>query len=234
MLPELTLIAGADISFVKADDSIAVVCISILNFKDLSLVHSICKKSLYYIIIFTVTVPQPYIPGFLAFREAPALLSCLETLKAESPQFYPQLLCVDGNGTLHPRRFGSACHIGVLADLTTIGIAKNFLEIKNEGLLMKDVKIKAKELKAKGDYFDLVGSATSFIYGAALRSSDAASNPIFVSPGHRITLRSAISVVDKITKFRVPEPIRWADFLSREWIRKNLSSTKGEEHEEIL
>ncbi|KAJ6373429.1 hypothetical protein OIU76_027716 [Salix suchowensis] len=67
----------------------------------------------------------PYIPSFLAFREAPILLQLLQKMKNSGNPFYPQLLLVDGNGLLHPRGFGLACHLGVLANIPAIGIGKN-------------------------------------------------------------------------------------------------------------
>lgn len=67
---------------------------------------------------------EPYIPGFLAFREVPHLLACFRELGEE---FRPQVVLVDGNGVLHPRGFGLASHLGVLLDLPTIGVGKNLL-----------------------------------------------------------------------------------------------------------
>lgn len=67
---------------------------------------------------------EPYIPGFLAFREVPHLLSCFRKLGED---FQPQVVLVDGNGVLHPRGFGLASHLGVLLGLPTIGVGKNLL-----------------------------------------------------------------------------------------------------------
>ncbi|XP_075640783.1 uncharacterized protein LOC142612571 isoform X2 [Castanea sativa] len=114
----LRYVGGVDISFSKEDTSVACGTLVVLDIQsqDLRVVYHD-----YYLVTLTV----PYVPGFLAFREAPVLLELLERMKKNASPFYPQVLMVDGNGILHPRGFGLACHLGVLADLPTIGIGKN-------------------------------------------------------------------------------------------------------------
>ncbi|KAK4559201.1 hypothetical protein RGQ29_008447 [Quercus rubra] len=114
----LRYVGGVDISFSKEDTSVACGTLVVLDIQsqDLQVVYHD-----YYLVTLTV----PYVPGFLAFREAPVLLELLERMKKNASPFYPQVLMVDGNGILHPRGFGLACHLGVLADLPTIGIGKN-------------------------------------------------------------------------------------------------------------
>ncbi|XP_022997458.1 endonuclease V isoform X2 [Cucurbita maxima] len=112
----LKYVGGVDISFLKEDSSVACGTLVVLNLQTLQVVYE--DFSL-------VTVQVPYVPGFLAFREAPVLLELLERMKKRDPHLYPQLLLVDGNGILHPRGFGLASHLGVLANLPTIGIGKN-------------------------------------------------------------------------------------------------------------
>lgn len=130
-----------------------------------------------------------------------------------------------GNGLLHPRQFGIASHLGVLCDTPTIGVAKNFLVIPSEFDDMAAIKSQYKEaLHKKGDDFKLVGATSGSIYGTALRTSDNAVNPVFVSQGHLITLETAIKVVlATCPKHRIPEPIRAADLESRAYIRTNSS-----------
>ncbi|RCI01960.1 hypothetical protein CU098_000967, partial [Rhizopus stolonifer] len=83
------------------------------------------------------------------------------------------------NGLLHPRKFGIASHLGVLSDTPTIGVAKNFLAIPSEFDDLNEIKkaYKSKLLK-KGDIYTLIGSATQSVYGAAVRTSDSAPNPV--------------------------------------------------------
>ncbi|KAJ2961877.1 hypothetical protein NQZ79_g2848 [Umbelopsis isabellina] len=211
-IDQLKYIGGVDLSFPLNDNEHAVACLVVLDYPSMTLVHSSFKQ---------VVLTLPYIPGYLAFREVEPLLALLNDLKAASPDIYPQVILVDGNGVLHPRQFGLACHLGVLSDTPCIGIAKNFLHIPQEGTAMEmaDVKSRCKNaLQKRGDTVDLVGSS-GFKYGAALRASDSAKNPVFVSQGHRIDLPTAIHVVLTCSKFKNAEPIRMADGLSRQYIR---------------
>lgn len=126
-----------------------------------------------------------------------------------------------GNGLLHPRQFGIASHLGVLSDLPTIGVAKTFLRIPGELDNVSEIKNEYKKvLKKKGDYMNLIGTASGTAYGCALRTSDNATNPVFVSQGHRISLQTSIKVVLALCpQYRIPEPIRAADLESRAYIR---------------
>ena len=115
----------------------------------------------------TVKLKLPYIAGFLAFREVEPILELLKTLKKTNSNIYPQIVIVDGNGTLHPRRFGLASHLGVLADIPTIGVAKNFLQIDDgENLTMINVKSMAKKRLNKGGDTYLLEGKSGVIWGA--------------------------------------------------------------------
>lgn len=128
---------------------------------------------------------------------------------------------------MHPRKFGIASHLGVLCHTPTIGVAKNFLVIPTEFDDMHKVKENYKKvLLKKGDEYILVGDKSKDVYGSALRTSDKAINPVFVSQGHRISLKTAVKVVlATCPKHRIPEPIRAADLESRAFIRNNQSIT---------
>ncbi|RKP09482.1 endonuclease V-domain-containing protein [Thamnocephalis sphaerospora] len=215
----LERVAGVDLSFYEDDDRHAVAALVVLSFPDMAVLYQDFTR---------VELHHPYKAGFLAFREAPPLLSLLQKLKIQAPELWPQILLVDGNGTLHPRRFGLACHLGVLADLPTIGIGKNFLQIRDEGdqLTMETVKRTARaSLQRGGQWFALTGSSGA-VYGAAVRSLDSTQNPIFVSTGHRIALASAVAVALRCCRYRVPEPVRQADQLSRAYIRQTRVAAK--------
>ncbi|KAK4742952.1 hypothetical protein SAY87_000953 [Trapa incisa] len=205
----LKYVGGVDVSYCKDDPSLACAALVVLILPTLQVVHQ--EYSL-------VRLGVPYIPGFLAFREAPVLLQLLEKVKANSPHFYPQqLIFVDGNGILHPQGFGLACHLGVLADCPTIGIGKNLHHV--DGLTLNNVK---QLLGAKPDLnlVTLTGSS-GIIWGAALRSSPRSMRPMFISTGHRISLDTAITIVQMICRYRIPEPIRQADIRSREYLQKH-------------
>ncbi|XP_076117569.1 endonuclease V-like [Mytilus galloprovincialis] len=211
------LIGGVDISFVKGDHVNACAALIVLNFPQLEVVYEDCQM---------IKLTAPYIPGFLAFREAYLLEEMYNKLKKTQPQYVPQVIMVDGNGILHPRGFGLACHLGVLLDTPCIGVAKNLFQvdgIENDD----DHQLKIKQLSKGGDTFKLVGTSCK-VLGKALRSCDSAPNPIYISTGHKITLDSAVELVYKCCKQRVPEPTRQADIKSREYLRVSF----GSEHEE--
>jgi len=134
----------------------------------------------------------PYVPGLLSFREAPALLAAARKLRTE-----PDVLMLDGQGLAHPRRFGLACHVGILLDRPTLGCAKSLLcgEHAEPGLR--------------------VGSARPILHngetvGVALRTQRGV-KPVYISVGHRITLEDAVRVaLDCGTRYRLPEPTRLA------------------------
>ncbi|NGO38089.1 endonuclease V [Limisphaera ngatamarikiensis] len=139
----------------------------------------------------------PYIPGLLSFREAPALLAALDKVRHS-----PDLLLCDGQGVAHPRRFGLACHLGVLCDLPAIGCAKS--------RLIGQATDPPPEPGAWSLLLD-----NDEIVGAVVRTR-AGSRPVYVSVGHRCTLDDAIRVVLSCCGgHRLPEPTYWADRLSR-------------------
>ncbi|CAG8489824.1 13920_t:CDS:2 [Ambispora leptoticha] len=208
----LDFVGGVDISFVQENEEDAVASLVVLKFPELEVIYEDFKS---------VKLKLPYIPGFLAFREVKPLVDLISTLKTTRPEIYPKVIFVDGNGILHPRRFGLACHLGVLVNVPTIGVGKNFLQINDDGdqLTMTHVKEQCKVLLGKGgDVYYLRGDSGQY-WGAAVRSLDNTTNPIFVSVGHRISLDTAIQVVLKCCRYRIPEPTRQADIRSREFIR---------------
>ena len=134
----------------------------------------------------------PYIPGLLSFREAPLTVAVLEKMSLT-----PDLVIVDGQGILHPRRFGLASHLGLLLDTPTIGCAKS--------LLCGEYQQPAVEA---GDYSHVVDKGE--VIGAALRTK-AGTNPVYVSIGHKIDLDSAMHWVMQCCRgYRIPEPTRLA------------------------
>jgi deoxyinosine 3'endonuclease (endonuclease V) len=146
----------------------------------------------------------------------PVLLFLFDQLHKNRPELWPQLLLVDGNGILHQNQCGLACHIGVLLDIPTVGVGKTLFYV--DGLSKDKVKLQCeKEIKKAGDCSLLVGESGR-VWAAAVRNSEGAVNPIFVSVGHRIELAMAVRCVFKLSLFRVVEPIRVADKRSRELV----------------
>jgi deoxyribonuclease V len=139
----------------------------------------------------------PYVPGYLSFREAPPALRALACLAAP-----PDLLIVDGQGRAHPRRFGLACHLGVLTSLPTIGVAKSRL-----------VGTHQEPAPARGAREPLLDRDEAI--GTVLRTR-ARVRPLYVSIGHRVTLADAERwTLALCGRWRVPEPTRLADLLSK-------------------
>jgi deoxyribonuclease V len=143
----------------------------------------------------------PYVPGLLAFREAPILLAVLERLHTPVG-----LLLCDGQGIAHPRRCGVACHLGVSTGIPAIGCAKNHLtgEHREPG-------------PRRGDRAPLVENGD--VLGHALRTQDGV-RPVYVSPGHRIGVDQAADLVMLLCRTaRLPDPLRRADHISRQALR---------------
>lgn len=179
-------VAGTDVGF-EDNYQITKAAVVVLQFPGLELVESQVVR---------LPTVFPYIPGFLSFREVPALLQAFEQLT-----ILPDLILCDGQGLAHPRRFGLACHLGVLLDRPTIGVAKSRL-----------VGTHADVAATKGSYEWLYDGED--VIGAVLRSRDRV-KPIYVSIGHRISLETAMQFVWQcLTKYRLPETTRWADRLA--------------------
>jgi deoxyribonuclease V len=141
-------------------------------------------------------VDFPYIPGLLSFREGPVILEALAKLTPA-----PDLLIVDGHGIAHPRRFGLACHIGLLADIPSIGCAKTRL-----------LGAYDEPGPERGSFSYLIDQGE--IIGAVLRTRRNV-KPVFVSIGHKVNLKECIEFVLNCCRgYRLPETTRRADRLS--------------------
>jgi deoxyribonuclease V len=151
----------------------------------------------------------PYVPGLLSFREAPALLAALRKLRRA-----PEVLMCDGHGLAHPRRFGIACHLGVLADLPSVGCAKSRLIGSHRDPAAR-----------RGSRQPLRDGGESV--GAVLRTRSGV-KPVFVSVGHRCDLASAERLVLACgARYRLPEPTRLADQLVAAAKRGEVSASRG-------
>ncbi|XP_061233418.1 endonuclease V [Neopsephotus bourkii] len=211
--PGLERVGGVDLSYMKGDESSACASLVVLSYPALEVLYEDCRM---------VAVSAPYVAGFLAFREVPFLVEAVQRLQQEEPKLKPQVLLVDGNGLLHPRGFGVACHLGVLTDLPCIGVAKNLLQV--DGLAKDELhREQIRSLQREGDTFPLTG-ASGRLLGMVLRSCNNSSKPLYVSVGHRVCLGTAVRLVQSCCRYRIPEPIRQADIRSREYIRKQLCS----------
>lgn len=178
-------IAGADISFNKFSETVYA-GIVVLSLPDLRIIESAGVRSV---------AKFPYVPGLLSFREAPSLLDAWEKLRTK-----PDVLMLDGQGIAHPRRFGIACHVGLLLNWPTIGCAKSIL-VGRYGELGLEAGSRS-PLVDKGEQV-----------GVALRTKNKVA-PVYVSPGHLIDLDSSVDLVLRsTTKYRLPETTRQAHLL---------------------
>lgn len=183
-LKKIETIGGADISFRGKE---AQVCICVLDFKSLRLIE---KK------IYRVYVKFPYIPGYLSFREGPAILEGIFNLNTPYDCFI-----FDGNGILHPKNLGLATFLGIILRKPTIGCAKSLLlgRYKSPG-------------KTKGNFSYI--KYKKRILGAAVRTRSQVKE-VYVSCGWGISLKRAIEVVLATSKYRIPEPSRLAHIYSK-------------------
>jgi len=155
----------------------------------------------------------PYVPGFLSFREAPAAVAAIEQLRVR-----PDLLICDGQGIAHPRRFGIACHVGLLTGIPAIGCAKSLLVGRHAPV--PDERGASVPLMHRGEQV-----------GVVLRTRPR-TKPLFISVGHRISLATAIEyVMSCTTKYRLPETTRAADGLAS---HGRVPMIAGEEQQRLL
>jgi len=167
---------------------------AVLDFDSLSLVESQVAR---------LKTQFPYIPTLLSFREVPPAFSAIRKLQTQ-----PDVFLVDGHGIAHPYRLGFAAHLGLVIDRPTIGVAKNLLCGKTEPIRNWGWA----PVKDKGETI-----------GAAVVTRPR-QKPIYVSVGHRVSLKRAIDIVMRCTQTgRIPEPIRKAHMIATEEKRNNLT-----------
>lgn len=182
------LIGGADVGFEQGGE-VTRAAMVLLKYPTLELVEYQVAR---------IATTMPYIPGFLSFRETPALMAAWQQLSHK-----PDLLFVDGHGISHPRRLGVASHFGLLVDVPTIGVAKKRLCGKYE--------LPSSEVGALAPLMDK-DEQLAWVWRSKARC-----NPLFISTGHRVSLQSALGWVQRCTQgSRLPEPTRWADAVASE------------------
>ncbi|MFE9560689.1 endonuclease V [Streptomyces sp. NPDC006487] len=187
------LIAGVDVAYDDERDLVAAAAV-VLDAATLEVVEEATSVG---------RVSFPYVPGLLAFRELPTVLAALESLTVT-----PGLVVCDGYGLAHPRRFGLACHLGVVTGLPAIGVAKNPFTFTYE------------EPGARRGDLSLLRAPDGEVVGRALRTQDGI-KPVYVSVGHRVSLDNACAHALALSpRFRIPETTRHADSLCRRALRE--------------
>ncbi len=190
---EVKLVAGVDVAYSKENDRL-IAAVVILDADTLEVIETATVKD---------KEQFPYIPGLFSFRELPSLIKAFAKLNHT-----PDLVVCDGQGYAHPRRFGLACHLGVIFDVPAIGCGKNRLLGEHSDLDSK-----------RGSIAPLIDNGE--VVGNVLRTQTDI-NPIYVSIGHRISLTTASEWVVKLSPmYRLPETTRQSDQL----VKKMLSTT---------
>lgn len=185
-LSEVHFVAGVDVGF-EGNGSITRAAVVVLDFPGLQVVDRVLARR---------PTSFPYVPGLLSFRELPAVLEALAILKIK-----PDVILCDGHGIAHPRRFGIACHLGVILDVPTIGVGKTRLCGKYQ-----------EPGEQKGEWSPLLEDGETI--GAVLRTRTGI-KPVYVSPGHRVSLQTAIRLtLACTTRYRLPETTRQAHRLA--------------------
>ena len=207
----LKLIGGLDISFVDQSDGVeefeAVGALVVLDYDTLKVVYSDCIE---------METEIPYMSGFLGLREEPFAVRLFERLCSNAPELIPQVLLVDGCGIYHPRGFGSASQIGLKLNIPTIGVSKSFLKLDQ----LQEEDFIFSNLSAPME-LPVTLTSTGTQVATALYSGTSKHPRCYVSIGHRISLQTSLDIVKKSSSSKIPEPIRQADLISREFIRKN-------------
>ena len=180
-------VGGGDVAYSK-DGKYCFGAIAVLSFPDMEILDKATADG---------KIPFPYIPGLLSFREGPILIKAFQKLKQK-----PDVMIYDGQGIAHPRGMGLASHMGLWLDIPSIGCAKTPL---------LDGFISPGPSKGSVEWIRWEGKKV----GAVLRTRETV-KPLFVSPGHRIDLRTSIQLILKSCKgYRIPEPLRRAHQFSR-------------------
>jgi deoxyribonuclease V len=194
-LPKIRLIAGADVALElrhprATSSGQAVAGVIVYRFPEMTELERVFARR---------ELTFPYIPGLLSFREIPALLAAFEQL-----QNTPELIFYDGHGYAHPRRFGIACHLGMLLECASVGIAKSRLVGRH-----REPALCAGSWTPLMDCVKETGERETI--GAVVRTREGV-KPVFVSQGHRVSLARAIELALAVSDgFRIPRPTREAD-----------------------
>jgi len=188
------LVAGVDQAFLDDDRAVsAVVCLR--GGEVVERAHAVTDLSV------------PYIPGLLSFREGGPILAAFDALDS-----VPDLVVFDGSGRIHFRQAGLATHLGVVLDTPSLGVAKNLLCGRVEG----DTDGRSEGWRAPVVADDRVDAPEGTVLGYAYQSRQYESNPIinplYVSPGHRVSAETTVELVERLCGgYKLPEPTRLAD-----------------------
>ena len=199
---EIHTVAGVDLSLdVEKNEGHAIVVV--LSYPDFQILETRYA---------TAPLQMPYIPGLLSFRESPVALAAFAQTET-----VPDVIFVDGQGQAHPRGFGIACHLGVLLDLPTIGVAKSRLYGRYDAAALEE------QPTGETPLTDTRGQ----VIGSVLKTKPR-TNPLFISPGHKVSVESATRLVQSCLRgYRLPEPTRQAHNLITDY-KKTVTTSRRE------
>lgn len=204
-IENIKFIAGVDISFPKSDDpKWGLACAVLWDYQtNKMIIHEFVKGNLNF----------PYTPGFLGFRESKLIAQAILNLPKK-----PDVIMCDGHGRIHPRRFGEAVHLGLALNIPSFGVAKNpFIGYSDWTLLSRTKGEKTPVWITK---VEKESQSDREMLGSAICVTDDC-KPVFISIGYRISLDLALKLaLDTSINHRQPEPIFYADNLSREELKK--------------
>jgi endonuclease V len=209
-------VAGVDISFFHGNSTRAVASLIIVQVLPSGGIRTVYEGHDTH-----VRMTEPYIAGYLAFRELKPLLGLFEKLKRTHPEYWPDVAIVDGNGVLHQRKFGLASHLGVSLNIPTIGVAKKLLVVPKLGVYDSDrEKVATWVRKAKPLDALPLGNVNVKPVAVAIKVGNT-SDTVFISQGHRVSLKMALRVVRLVGCDRETcDVVRLADRKSRDLIRR--------------
>ncbi len=192
---DVRLVAGVDVAIDRRERA-GVGAIVVLSYPALDVVETVVAEA---------PLTFPYVPGLLSFRELPVLREALRRLRLA-----PDLVVVDGQGYAHPRRFGLACHLGLLLDVPAIGCAKSRL-----------CGVEEEPGRQRGSVAALTDGGE--VIGSLVRTQDGV-RPVYVSAGHRLSLAACEAWTLRLARrYRLPEPTRLADIAAGERKRRLLA-----------
>jgi deoxyribonuclease V len=193
-------VGGVDVSYAPDGWGVAAYALVDTSSGELLWTHTVRRR-----------VAFPYITSYLSFRELPLHLELLDEVRRA--RRLATVVLVDGTGVLHPRHAGIATHLGVVAGVPTVGVTKK--------LLCGQVDLR--EMRPLESRPVVMRDTAPEAIGVALRPGSGSRRPLFLSPGHRVDLPFAEQLVRMLlTGHRLPEPLYWADRLSRQAARTHL------------
>ena len=217
------IIGGVDTSFLQSDNADYTTSVAYLVCLDYPSLDILYTDSLTYI------SQYKYVSGQLGQKECPAYVSLIQRCPS---RYRPSIIFVDGFGILHPEEYGSAVRLGEAVQIKTVGVAKKLMknvvtitseEISHTSSISSERnRCENSALSSEINCIPLVSIANGSTLGYAWRNTSRFTKHIFISPGYNCTLQEALEWTEKCCMYRIPEPIRQADILSRSFIREFL------------